>query len=47
MDKKKFSLIDLIADNKLVHTLLAIVVGFAVGALFMMLMNVSVSAEIR
>ena len=44
MDKKKFSLIDLIADNKLVHTLLAIVVGFAVGALFMMLMNVSVSA---
>ena len=31
MDKKKFSLIDLIADNKLIHTLLAIVIGFIVS----------------
>lgn len=44
MDKKKFSLIDFIADNKLIHTLLAIVIGFIVGAVFMVIMNVSVSA---
>lgn len=43
MDKKK-SLIDIIADNKLIHTLLAIVIGFIVGALFMVVMDVSVSA---
>ena len=43
MDKKK-SLLDVIADNKLIHTLLAIVIGFLVGALFMVIMNVSVSA---
>ena len=44
MDKKKFSLIDFFAENKLIHTLLAIVCGFIVGALFMMAMDVSVSA---
>ena len=43
MNKKK-SLLDLIAENKLIHTLLAIVIGFAVGAFFMAIMNVSVSA---
>lgn len=43
MDKKK-SLIDVIADNKLIHTLLAIVIGFIVGAIFMVVMNVSVSS---
>ena len=43
MDKKKFSLIDFFAENKLIHTLLAIVCGFIVGALFMMAMDVSVS----
>ena len=43
MDKKK-SLVDIIADNKLIHTLLAIVIGFVVGALFMVMMNVSVGA---
>ena len=44
MDKKKFSLIDFFAENKLIHTLLAIVCGFIVGALFMMAMDVSVTA---
>ena len=43
MDKKKFSLIDLIAENKLIHTLLAIVIGFVVGAFFMVIMNISVA----
>ena len=43
MDKKKFSLIDLVAENKLIHTLLAIVFGFCVGAFFMVIMNISVA----
>ena len=41
MDKKK-SLIDLLAENKLVHTLLSIVIGFLVGAIFMVIMGISV-----
>ena len=43
MDKKK-SLIDIIAENKLIHTLLAILIGFAVGTFFMVIMGVSVTA---
>ena len=42
MDKKK-SLLEIIADSKFIHTLLSIVLGFAVGAFFMAIMNVSVS----
>ena len=42
MDKKK-SLIDVIAENKLIHTLLAILIGFAVGAFFMVIMGISVA----
>ena len=42
MDKKK-SLLEIIADSKFIHTLLSIILGFAVGAFFMAIMNVSVS----
>jgi len=41
MDKKK-SIIDIFAENKLIHTLLSIVIGFAVGAFFMAVMGISV-----
>ncbi len=43
MDKKK-SLLDVIADSKFIHTILSIILGFVVGAFFMAIMNVSVSA---
>ena len=42
MDKKK-SLVEIFAENKLVHTLLSILIGFIVGALFMGVMGISVS----
>ncbi len=43
MDKKK-SLLDVFAENKLIHTLLSIALGFAVGAFFLAIMGISVSA---
>lgn len=41
MDKKK-SFIEILSENKLIHTLLSIVIGFLVGALFMVVMGISV-----
>ena len=43
MDKKK-SLLEIVADSKFIHTLLSIILGFLVGAFFMAIMNVSISA---
>lgn len=41
MDKKK-SPLQVLADNKFVHTLLSIAIGFLVGALFLLIMGLSV-----
>ena len=41
MDKKK-SFIEILSENKLIHTLLSIVIGFLVGAVFMVVMDISV-----
>lgn len=41
MDKKK-SLLDVIAESKFIHTILSILLGFLVGAIFMAMMNISV-----
>lgn len=42
MDKKKTPL-QMLADNKFVHTLLSIIIGFLVGALFLAIMGLSVT----
>ena len=42
MDKKK-TFLERFADNRFVHTLLSIAIGFLVGALFLMVMGLSVS----
>ena len=42
MDKKK-TLLERFADNRFVHTLLSIVIGFIVGALFLIIMGLSVT----
>lgn len=41
MDKKKTPL-EILASSKFVHTLLSIIIGFAVGALFLVIMGLSV-----
>lgn len=41
MDKKK-SPLELLAANKFIHTLLSILIGFAVGALFLVVLGISV-----
>ena len=41
MDKKK-SPLEILAANKFIHTLLSILIGFAVGALFLVIMGISV-----
>lgn len=41
MDKKKTPL-EMLASSKFVHTLLSIIIGFAVGALFLVIMGLSV-----
>lgn len=43
MDKKK-TLLDFFAENKFIHTLLSILIGFIVGAVFLAVMGISVSA---
>lgn len=43
MDKKK-TLLDFFAENKFIHTLLSILIGFLVGAVFLAVMGISVSA---
>ena len=43
MDKKK-SFIDFISANRFVHTLLSVVLGFVVGAIFLLVMGLSVGA---
>lgn len=43
MDKKK-TLLDFFAENKFIHTLLSILIGFIVGAIFLAVMGISVSA---
>ncbi len=43
MDKKK-SFINFISENRFVHTLLSVVLGFVVGALFLVVMGLSVGA---
>ena len=42
--KEKKTLLDFFAENRFVHTVLSIILGFAVGALFLMIMGISVSA---
>ncbi len=42
MDKKK-TLLDFFAENKFIHTLLSIIIGFLVGAIFLAVMGISVS----
>ena len=41
MDKKK-SLLEFFAESKLIHTILSIIIGFIVGALFLMIMGINV-----
>lgn len=41
MDKNK-TLLDFFAENKFIHTILSIIIGFLVGALFLMIMGISV-----
>jgi len=41
MDKKK-TLLDFFAENKFIHTILSIIIGFIVGALFLLVMGISV-----
>ena len=41
MDKKK-TLIDVIADSKFIHTILSILIGFLVGAIFLTIMRIPV-----
>ena len=43
MDKKK-NIMDFISENKFVHTLMSVVLGFIVGALFLVVMGLSVGA---
>lgn len=40
--KSKKTLIDFFAENKFIHTILSIIIGFIVGALFMKMMNLNV-----
>ena len=42
MDKKK-TLLEFFAENKFIHTILSIVIGFLVGAVFLAVMGISVS----
>lgn len=42
MDKKK-TLLDFFAESKFIHTILSIIIGFMVGAVFLMIMGISVS----
>ncbi|MCQ2523450.1 MAG: ABC transporter permease [Lachnospiraceae bacterium] len=42
MNKEKKTLIDFFANNKFIHTLLSIVIGFVVGAIFLSIMHISV-----
>ncbi len=41
MDKKR-TLIDVIADSRLIHTILSIIIGFLVGAIFLAVMKIPV-----
>jgi len=41
MDKKK-TLLDFFAENKFIHTILSIIIGFLVGAVFLAIMGISV-----
>lgn len=41
MDKKR-TLLDVIADSKFIHTILSILIGFIVGAFFLVIMGISV-----
>ena len=41
MDKKR-TLLDVIADSKFIHTILSIIIGFIVGAIFLVIMGISV-----
>lgn len=42
MDEKR-TLIDIIADSKFIHTILSIIIGFIVGAVFLLIMGISVT----
>lgn len=42
MNKEKKTLIDFFANNKFIHTILSIVIGFIVGAIFLAIMRISV-----
>lgn len=42
MDKNKKSLIDFFADNSFIHTIFAIIIGFLVGAIFLLIMKINV-----
>lgn len=42
MDKKK-TLLEFFAESKLIHTVLSIIIGFIVGAIFLMVMGISVA----
>lgn len=42
MNKEKKTLIDFFANNKFVHTILSIIIGFVVGAIFLVIMHISV-----
>ena len=43
MDKKK-NIMDFISENRFIHTLLSVILGFIVGALFLVVMGLSVGA---
>ena len=43
MNKKK-SILEMISDNKFIHILFSIILGFVVGALFLVALNISVGA---
>ncbi len=42
MDNKR-TLLDVIADSKFIHTILSIIIGFIVGAIFLVVMGISVT----
>lgn len=44
MDKKR-NILTIIAETRLIHTLLSVILGFAVGAFFLAIMGLSVSAS--
>ena len=42
-NKNKKSLINFFAENKLMHTIFAIILGFVIGAIFLEIMGISSS----